>query len=241
MPIAFEFSVFLITFCAVLVQSSIGIGLALVAAPLLFLLDPRFVPGPILLTGFFLSCMMVIRDRQSLQYKRVLPAVLGRIPGSFIAAGILLLLPLAWLQVIFGATLLVAVALCVRTIKIRLTRVTLAIAGFVSGVLGTATSIGGPPIAIVYAKEHPIKARSEIAFYFLLSTPISIATLSVTGYMSSTDYQLTLQMLPGALSGFLVSQYVEPYLRGSRFKKIILSMSAASAVLLLIKGIANLS
>lgn len=240
MPIAFEFSVFLITFCAVLVQSSIGIGLALVAAPLLFLLDPRFVPGPILLTGFFLSCMMVIRDRQSLQYKRVLPAVLGRIPGSFIAAGILLLLPLAWLQVIFGATLLVAVALCIRTIKIRLTKVTLAIAGFVSGVLGTATSIGGPPIAIVYAAEPPASARSEIAFYFLFSTPISIAVLVVTGYMTSADCMLALHMLPGALIGFLASRYVEPYLEGSRFRNIILSISAASALLLFIKGSVNL-
>lgn len=240
MPIDSAIIVFVITFLGVLIQSSIGIGLALFAAPLLYFIDPGFVPGPILISGFILSFLIVIRNRQSLQYKRVTPAIIARIPGSYVGLAILLVLPKPWLQIFFGATLLVTVVLSFRMFRIRMTKLNVTLAGFFSGLLGTATSIGGPPIALVYTGINPDKARGELAFYFLFSTPISIGILSFSGYMTSEDYQLTLLMMPGVISGFIVSKYAQHYLSESRFRNIILWVSAISACFLLCQGALSL-
>jgi hypothetical protein len=40
------------------VQGSVGLGLGLVAAPILALIDPMLIPGPILLCGLVLTLLM---------------------------------------------------------------------------------------------------------------------------------------------------------------------------------------
>ena len=53
-----------------LVQGLLGIGFGLLAAPLLYLLDPSYVPGPILLLGFLLACCMLLGNHQALAWRR---------------------------------------------------------------------------------------------------------------------------------------------------------------------------
>jgi hypothetical protein len=43
-------------------QASVGFGLALLAVPLLALLDPRLVPGPMLLAGSLLALSCVYQE-----------------------------------------------------------------------------------------------------------------------------------------------------------------------------------
>ncbi|MDX1319661.1 MAG: sulfite exporter TauE/SafE family protein, partial [Oceanospirillum sp.] len=50
------------------VQAWIGIGFGLLSAPLLYLISPAYVPGPVLLLGFVLSLMVVIRHREHLNW-----------------------------------------------------------------------------------------------------------------------------------------------------------------------------
>ena len=45
-----------------LLQGSIGFGLGLFAVPFLVLIDPRLVPGPILLASGVLTILMVHRE-----------------------------------------------------------------------------------------------------------------------------------------------------------------------------------
>ncbi len=72
------------------------------------------------------------------------------------------------LNVLVGVMVLVAVALTARAVDVRLNRPTLVGAGFVSGIAGTATSIGGPPLAIVYQREESDVLRSTLGVYFMV-------------------------------------------------------------------------
>lgn len=65
-----------------LVQGLLGIGFGLLAAPLLYLLDPSYVPGPILLLGFLLACCMLLGNHQAPAWRRPMPAILARLPGA---------------------------------------------------------------------------------------------------------------------------------------------------------------
>ncbi|MDO6575413.1 TSUP family transporter, partial [Staphylococcus pasteuri_A] len=71
-------------------QYTIGFGLAVIAAPLLFLLSPVYVPGPVVIVALVVSTLSAFEHRASISFKGLTAAILGRIPGS-IAGGALLL------------------------------------------------------------------------------------------------------------------------------------------------------
>ncbi|MDN3612743.1 hypothetical protein QWZ16_24570, partial [Vibrio ostreicida] len=47
------------------VQTAIGFGLAIVAAPLLFLVSPVYVPAPICLVALYISILNALKHRDS--------------------------------------------------------------------------------------------------------------------------------------------------------------------------------
>ena len=73
------------------VQTAIGFGLAIVAAPLLFLVSPDYVPAPICLVGLFISLFNAFKHRANISIGGLKIALLGRILGS-LAGGALLVM-----------------------------------------------------------------------------------------------------------------------------------------------------
>ena len=57
---------FLVTMVAAAVHGSAGMGFALIAAPMLVLIDATLVPGPLLAAGLTLTVMMAIRERRAI-------------------------------------------------------------------------------------------------------------------------------------------------------------------------------
>ena len=82
-------AIFLI-FLGSFVQTAIGFGLAIVAAPLLFQLSPDYVPAPICLVALFISILNALKHRANVSIGGLKMALIGRVPGS-IAGGMLLL------------------------------------------------------------------------------------------------------------------------------------------------------
>ena len=60
------------------------------------------------------------------------------------------------------------------------------LAGATSGVLGTATSIGGPPMALVWQNSSGPKLRGTMSGFFLVGSVLSIAVLAITGGVGRT-------------------------------------------------------
>ena len=54
--------VFGISAAGAILQGSVGFGLGLIGVPLLVLIDPVFVPGPLLLAAFLLNLLMSHRE-----------------------------------------------------------------------------------------------------------------------------------------------------------------------------------
>ena len=54
-----------------LLQASIGFGIALFVVPLLVLLNPAFVPGPMLFASLFLASLMALRGREAIEPKKL--------------------------------------------------------------------------------------------------------------------------------------------------------------------------
>ena len=101
------------------IQGVMGFGLGLIAAPVLALLDPDLVPGPLLFVGVPLTILVATRERASLDFRGIRWALAGRVPGTVAGSLAVAVLPEGPMAVLFGATVLTAVVLSVTGWRVR--------------------------------------------------------------------------------------------------------------------------
>ena len=218
-----------------MIQGSLGFGLGLVSAPALALIDAAFIPGPLLLVGVAVTLTVFLRERGAVDWKGMKWAIFGRGVGT-IAGG--------WAVVAFSkdaVIVLVAVLVLAGVLmtsigwKIKTNRITLSTAGIVSGVMGTLTSVGGPPMALVYQRETAQKLRATLAGFFLVGATFSLLTLAVSGGMSQHDFALGALMLPGYVIGMIANRWASKFLDKGYSRVAVLTFSALSSVVLLLE------
>jgi len=218
-----------------MIQGSLGFGLGLVSAPALALIDATFIPGPLLLVGVAVTLTVFLRERGAVDWKGMKWAIFGRVIGT-IAGG--------WAVVAFSkdaVIVLVAVLVLAGVLmtsigwKIKTNRTTLSAAGLVSGVMGTLTSVGGPPMALVYQRETAQKLRATLAGFFLVGATFSLLTLAVSGGMSQHDFALGALMLPGYVIGMIANRWASRFLDKGYSRVAVLTFSALSSIVLLLE------
>ncbi|MBB1437536.1 sulfite exporter TauE/SafE family protein [Shewanella sp. SG41-4] len=195
----------IIVFFGALTQSLIGFGLAVVASPLLYIVNPQLVPVPIIVMGFAISAMTLFRERGHLQFNGLQYALLGRIPGGFLGAGLLLFAPQAILGLVIAAIVFIAVILSIFRFTAPINRISLFIAGVFSGIFGNIAAIGGPPMAILLAGQDPSQFRAALSAFFVFSSLIALAILAIVGLVEVKHLWLSLLLLPSVVAGYLVS------------------------------------
>jgi uncharacterized membrane protein YfcA len=218
-----------------MIQGSLGFGLGLVSAPALALIDATFIPGPLLLVGVAVTLTVFLRERGAVDWKGMKWAIFGRVIGT-IAGG--------WAVVAFSkdaVIVLVAVLVLAGVLmtsigwKIKTNRITLSTAGIVSGVMGTLTSVGGPPMALVYQRETAQKLRATLAGFFLVGATFSLLTLAVSGGMTQHDFALGALMLPGYVIGMIANRWASRFLDKGYSRVAVLTFSALSSIVLLLE------
>lgn len=218
-------------------QGMVGLGLNLFAAPLLILIEPRLVPGPILAAALVLTILMMLRDRSGLDLRGVGWMAVGMLPGTALAAWMLPFIPLKTLSILLGLLVLFGVALSLSGLRFPPRRWILFVAGFVSGVSGTLASIGGPPVALVNQEMEPKKLRATLSGYFTLSSIAALIGLAPIGRFGPPELELTLWLLPGIALGFLVSFPMAKRVNKTWSRRAVLGLSALSALILLARQV----
>lgn len=215
------------------VQGSVGFGVALLAAPFLVWLEPRLVPGPLILSSTLLTVLVAYRDRGAMDLKGVGLALVGRIPGTLVGAWLLTRVAGADLGVLFGALIVLGCATMAFGPPVRPTQTALLVAGFVSGVMGTSSSIGGPPMALLYQHEAGTRMRSTLAVYFTLGAILSLVILALVGRFGSWELEASALLAPGVFLGFLLSSRTARWLdRGRLRQAVLLTAGLAGAALI---------
>jgi uncharacterized membrane protein YfcA len=134
-------------------QASIGFGSNLVAAPLLLLIDDRYVPGPVIVASLAINILVSRREGPKAIHAGLRPALVGQVFGVVGATVVLSLLSADALSLAFGALVLVAVGLSAAGWHLRPTlRATLARFFLVGGCL----SIVAVAIAGKLGSEHVV-------------------------------------------------------------------------------------
>ena len=212
------------------IQGGVGFGMNLIAAPILLLIDPRLVPGPAVLAAAVITLLTAIRDHRGLSLGDVKWAFVGRLPGTGLAIVVLLAVTGSGLSLTLAAIVLAAVAISASGVNIRVRPASLLAAGAASGFMGTISSIGGPPMAVLYAGEEGVKLRGTLAGFFFLGTFVTIAALVIAGRFGWTEIVLAAGLVPGIVAGFSLSAQLARRLDAGHTRAAVLAVSSLAAV-----------
>ena len=133
---------------------------------------------------------------------------------------------------------LLAVLVTWLAVRPRITRGTLITAGLVSGFSGTATSIGGPPMAILYQDRPPRQIRTTLAVYFMVGAALSLAGLALAGQLEPHKALLAACLAPVLPFGAVLGRTLRTRLHQQHVRGAVLLVCAASAVVLLVRSLA---
>lgn len=221
------------------VQGVVGLGLGLVAAPVATLLEPSLMPGLLLWLAVLMPMVTLVGEHHQIDWRGLAWSLSARVPGTAVGVAFVAWFTAKEAGVAVGLMVLLSVVLTVRAVRIPVNRATLVGAGFVSGVAGTTTSIGGPPLAILYQHREPAQIRSTLAIYFLLGAGLSLVGLAVTGSLDIATFVMAMVLSPCLLLGFGVSRLLGRFVAAARIRGAVLAVCGLSATVLLVKSLAG--
>jgi uncharacterized membrane protein YfcA len=215
------------------VQASLGFGLGLIAAPLLLMIDPRLVPGPLMASGIVLTVRVAHRERDAIDFAGLGFALGGRLVGTFLAAFVWTTLTARSFDLLFGGLVMLAIVLSVSGLRVSPSPATATGAGALSGFMATLASIGGPPMALLYQGETAARLRGTLSGYFVIGAVISLVALSAVGRFGKEEILLSVFLIPPILLGDLASGRMRRHVDRAGAKPFILVLSflAAAGVL----------
>lgn len=229
--------VLLVVLAGSIVQAGLGMGFGLTVAPVLALVDPILVPAPALYLGMTTAALGAWTERENIVWPEVRTGMIGRATGILVGTAILVYLTdKATFSLVFGIIILVAVALSTVGISLALNRFNLLSMGLVSGFTGVITSVGAPPLALIYQNREPKNARPTLAAFFAFGGALSLIALYVSGWADSEALKLALFMAPAALLGTWMGRRLKGRF-DKRYKGALLLIAAIAALLLIAKGI----
>jgi uncharacterized membrane protein YfcA len=219
------------------VQGSVGLGLGLVAAPVVTLLFPSLMPGAILVAAAVLPIFTLVREVRFADWRGLRWAFGGRIAGTPLGVWVVAALPPRALGIVVGGMVLAAVGITALPGGVPRSRPTLVVAGVFSGATGTATSIGGPPLALLYQREEGPRIRATLAVFFTIGAVISLLTLAAVDQLPLRQVTAGLLLTPFALVGFAASGPVRRFLDNGRMRTGVLVITAVSALVLILRSL----
>ncbi|OAB89107.1 permease [Janibacter melonis] len=216
-----------------MLQGSIGFGMGMIAAPVVALVQPTLLPATLVLLAAVVTTLTLVTDRQHVDLRGTGWALTGRVPGSVAGAAVVALAPDRVLALLVAAVVLAGTVITGLGWRPEPTKGALLTAGAASGLFGTATSIGGPPMALVWQGHHGARLRGTMSAFFLVGSAVSVATLAVAGAVDAEIMRAVLLLLPMPVVGFVLSRGLNRVLDPVRQRRVAIAVSVVGAVLLI--------
>ncbi|KOV78556.1 sulfite exporter TauE/SafE family protein [Nocardia sp. NRRL S-836] len=220
-----------------LLQGLIGFGLALVAVPLIALLDPALLPVPVLMVAAAHASMALAREFGHVDWRGVGWAMLGRLPGTVVGVLVVDALDPKGFGLVVGGSVLACVLLSISTWRPVPRPGSLVTAGFASGSFGTATSVGGPMVALLYQNQAGPQVRATLAAFFVLGSGASIIALSGAGQVSAHQLWAGVALIPFLVAGFLLSGPLRKRVDAGGIRAPMLVVAGLSSVVLIVRSV----
>ena len=220
-----------------IVQGSIGVGLNIVAAPFVALTVPEALPATLVLVAIPLAITTLLREHHAVDRLALPWMLIGAVPGTALGLVILDAADVTTLTVIVASTVLAGVLLSVLAPPVPITRATALGAGFISNVFGTATAVGGPPVALLFQHRPGPTARATLGAAFAWSATLSIIGYVAFGKINGDQVLFALGLLPVMVTGLWISRHFHVHVDGGWLRPAVLTLSAVAGMAALLRAI----
>jgi hypothetical protein len=221
-------SIILIAFTATLVRSTFGFGESLVAVPLFAMFLPLDAAVPLsVLMSVLVALVVVLQDRRHIHIRSAKALILFAVLGIPFGLALLAYGNEYRVKIVLGVLI---VGNSIYTLQKRRPPVAdqdsrwwLFVCGFLSGILGGAYGLNGPPL-VVYGNRRrwsPAQFRATLQAYFLPVSLLGLAGYGAQGLLDHTVLIDFLYCLPAILPAILIGRYLNRRLKGQAFYKYI--------------------
>jgi uncharacterized membrane protein YfcA len=222
-----------ITFAAAIVNGALGYGFSSITVPiaLLFLtnrvLNPALVPIEVVLNAYVL---WVNRDALPRVWRRVLPIVIGLLPGVVLGTMIVSQVNPGWLR--FGTFLVLLPLILFQAAGYRRPIESERSVGFVFGggvgVLYSVTTISGPPLALMLSNQGLTQRdfRAALGFIRLAESSFTAVAYAYAGLYTVQSLALIPYILPSIAVGVPIGAYLIRRIRPETFRRLCMSFDA---------------
>jgi len=223
----------LITLFAATVNGALGYGFSSLTVPvaLLFytnrILNPALVMVEVVINGYVL---LINRKSVPHIWKRVLPILLGVLPGVMIGSYVLFMVQPAWLKFFTYFVLLPFILLQAAGVRkpIRAEKLVGVPFGMGIGTLYSVTTISGPPLALLFNNQGYAKQqfRAALSLIRVAESTLTAVAYYFLGLYSMESAQLLPYIVPSVLVGIPLGTYLISRMDPEVFRRLCMSFDA---------------
>ena len=222
-----------ITLVAAVVNGALGYGFSSITVPIaLLFLTNRVLNPALVLIEVVLNAYVLWHNREAFSSvgRRVLPMVVGLVPGIAVGTAILAQVNPAWLRFATFTALLPLILLQAAGFRrpIRSERSVGLVFGGGLGVLYSVTTISGPPLAIMLNNQGLAKKdfRAALGFIRLAESSMTAVAYSYAGLFTFTSLALIPWIVPSILMGVPIGAFIIQRVRAETFRRMCMSFDA---------------
>jgi len=223
----------LITLFAATVNGALGYGFSSLTVPvaLLFytnrILNPALVMVEVVINGYVL---LINRKSVPHIWKRVLPILLGVLPGVMVGSYVLFMVQPAWLKFFTYFVLLPFILLQAAGVRkpIRAEKLVGVPFGMGIGTLYSVTTISGPPLALLFNNQGYAKQqfRAALSLIRVAESTLTAVAYYFLGLYSMESAQLLPYIVPSVLVGIPLGTYLISRMDPEVFRRLCMSFDA---------------
>ncbi len=222
------FLILFISFIASLVRSSLGFGESLLAVPLFLFFLPVEIAVPLsVMLSIVIALVIVIQDYEKIYFRSAKWLILYAIPGIPLGLVLLLYGNDSLVKIILGI-LIVGYSIFSLSGRIAFTISTkdkayLLICGLLSGVLGGAYGLNGPPLVVYgnFKQWSPRHFRATLQAYFLPTSFVGFCAYYYNGLVKATVLEYFLVALISAVPAIFIGRFLNRHLKYQVFFRYV--------------------
>lgn len=223
----------LVTFFAAAVNGAVGYGFSSLTVPIALLFFSNKVLNPALvIVAIALNGYVLIVNRRSIPVvgKRILPVLLGVVPGIVCGGLLLASLNSEWLKFLTYVSLVPLILLQAGGVRwpLKSERIVGLLLGGGVGTLYSATTISGPPMALLFNNQGLVQRdfRAAMALLRVAEALLALFTYYALGLFNAESLNLCFWVLPSVLLGVPIGSFLINRVDAESFRRICMSYDA---------------
>ena len=233
----------LIIFVATIFRSAFGFGESLIAVPLLAIIMPLQVAVPLsVLISVTIAGFVVIQDHKKIHFKSAGVLIIYALMGIPLGLWLLVHVPECQVKLLLGLVIITFATYLLTGSRLKELKQDnqwwLFSCGLLSGILGGAYGINGPPLVIYGAKRRWTAQhfRATLQAYFLVASLTGVIGYWFNGLLGPVPLHYYLWSLPVLVPAVLLGRLINSRMQGDKFFKYSYAVLLGLGLLLLINA-----